>query len=577
MKLRLALPFVLSLTATGLLIACGGGGGGADSGAARVPAVDVTSVHQDSGAGGGIEVPLYRVYERSVTNSRAYANKFTDVVLRAQYTAPSGRQVNFYGFYDGDGSGAQDGNVWKMRFMPDETGAWSYAYSWSDGTPGGTGGFNAVADGAGRGVLRAYGDNKRWFAYNGTEPVFLKSYYIAAAGFTGVPLDWAVRNVYAKLVRRGYNHVQLKSLPIGWTNEKPADAPGDHVSEPLWSERPTTQNLRAWNRFEQHVAWLNGQDIGVHFFMGFDPKSDGSPDAYFAQLRWSGMSSGERAAYIRYVMARLAPFANIAGWNYTWETDGAGGEAGLMDTIAQYDPWSHLGTYHDEAPAGNYYGDARYSFAGIENHGYFGNAGGAPALDSASHYQSTRDAYRDKPVYMVEGNGLWRSCWAWDRADISIIRAAWAVTLAGGSFAWQDTGGCADGPMADMFAWPSANPVANRLDVLYGVMSRDLAFQRMAPHSELLSGCWHTFDRSGSVPTSPCYALAEPGGQYVVYKEDGGTFSLDVAGGSYHATWIDTRTGARQPANGGGVDGGFAVLFTTPSTSTDWVLLLTAR
>lgn len=521
------------------------------------------------------QVPLYRTFQRSITNSRDYANKFTDVTLNVRYTAPSGREVQFFGFYDGDGAGGQSGDVWKIRFLPDELGAWSYTYSWSDGAPGGSGSFTAVANGAGRGILKAYEGNPRWFAYNGKEPVFLKSYHVGAAGFTGVPIGWAANNVYSKLASRGYNHVMLKSLPIAWTNEKPADAPAEHLARPLWRDNPTTQDLEVWRRFEEHMAWLNARDMGVHFFIGFDPKGESAPDAYFALQRWTGLPSDEQDFYVRYVAARLAPYANVAGWNYTWETDGSTGEQRLMSLLAQYDPWSHLATYHDEQPASNSYNNARYSFAGIENHGYFGNSGGRAALDSASHYQAAIDAYRNKPVYMVEGNGLWRACWAKDAANLTAPRAAWAVTLAGGSFTWADTGGCFDGPISEMLNWPAGNPVASRIDALYDVMTKDVTFHRMTPRNDLLSGCQSNFNRSGSVPTAPCYALVEIGQQYIVYKENGGSFGLNLAAGTYAATWIDTRSGSRQPANGGAVQGsGSVVQFSTPSTSTDWVLLL---
>lgn len=559
----------LSIAFTGLLVSCGGSGGGSDAGAS-------TTARTDIPVGSESSVPVYRVFERSVSNANSYGNKFTDVTLNVDYTSPAGRQMRLPGFYDGDGKGGQAGDVWKFRFMPNEVGTWSYSYSWSDGKPGGNGTFDAVAGGAGRGVLRAYGGNGHWFAYNGDAPVFLKSYYFGSGGFAGVPIEWAAPNVYQKLASRGYNHVQLNMLPIGWTDQKPSDAP-NHLSKPLWRDSPTVQNLDVWKRMEQHLSWLNSNDMGVHFFMGLDPKPSGSPGADFALQRFGDMSGSDQEFYVRYLAARLAPFANLAGWNYTWETDGSGGEKRMAQLLAQYDPWSHLTTYHDEAPANNDYGSGEYSFAGIENHEYFGNGGGNPARNSASHYQATIDAYRGKPVFMVEGNGLWRACWAREDAELSITRAAWAVTLAGGSFTWQDTPDCDfRDPASSMFSWPSGNPMVDRLDVLYATLTNDVTFHTMQPHNELLGGCSNSFDRFGSVPASPCYALANIGKHYLAYKEDGGTFSLDLAGGSYNAAWIDTRTGARQAANGGSVTGGSSVQFTAPSTQTDWVLLLTA-
>lgn len=582
MRLRRLPVFVLSVFLFPLIAACGGGSAGSDGGTAAPStpprAEDLPGAQPVTGLEPGEDdapvVPLHRVFEQSVTNTNTYANKFTDVTLNVEYTSPSGRQMRLPGFYDGDGQGGQNGDVWKFRFMANEAGTWNYSYSWSDGKAGASGSFRAVAAGAGPGVLRPYSANPRWFAYDGSKPMFLKSYYVGAGGFAGVPIEWAVPNVYQKLVNRGYNHVQLNMLPIGWTDQKPSDASA-HNSKPLWRDTPRVQNLDVWKRMEQHVAWLNDHDVAIHFFMGLDPKPSGSASEFFALLRFSDMSGADQEFYIRYLAARLAPYANLAGWNYTWETDGSAGERRMMQLLAQYDPWSHLSTYHDEEPASNHYDNAEYTFAGIENHGYFGNSSGNPARDSASHYQSTIDAYRGKPVYMVEGNGLWRACWAQGEAERSITRSAWAVTLAGGSFTWQDTPDCDfRDPASMMFTWPSGNPMVDRLDVLYTTLTRDVSFETMEPHSELLGACWHTFDRHGSVPSSPCFAMAEIGKQYLAYKEDGGAFSLEVASGTYSATWIDTRTGARQ--SGGSVTGGSAVQFTAPSSSSDWVLLLKA-
>ncbi|MBN2000940.1 DUF5060 domain-containing protein, partial [candidate division KSB1 bacterium] len=82
-------------------------------------------------------IPLYRLFEREITNNKVYSNNFKDVTLNVQYQAPSGRIYDFFGFYDGDGKGNSGGNIWKIRFIPDEPGEWTYVYDWSDGTKGG--------------------------------------------------------------------------------------------------------------------------------------------------------------------------------------------------------------------------------------------------------------------------------------------------------------------------------------------------------------------------------------------------------------------------------------------------------
>jgi len=92
------------------------------------------------------QVGLYGVWETQVTNYNSYSNPFDFLVieLQATLTSPSGRRVNFFGFYDGDGSGGQAGNIWKLRFMPDELGIWTYTYTWSDGTLRGSGDFSVI-------------------------------------------------------------------------------------------------------------------------------------------------------------------------------------------------------------------------------------------------------------------------------------------------------------------------------------------------------------------------------------------------------------------------------------------------
>ena len=96
----------------------------------------------------GNNVELYDTFEVEITNNNNYNNPFdyNEVQLDVVFTSPSSGQTNFFGFYDGDGNGGQTGNVWKIRFMPDEIGTWSYTYSWSDGTQGGSGNFLVTAN-----------------------------------------------------------------------------------------------------------------------------------------------------------------------------------------------------------------------------------------------------------------------------------------------------------------------------------------------------------------------------------------------------------------------------------------------
>lgn len=53
-------------------------------------------------------------------------NPFLDYRLQVKFTGPSGQTYNVPGFFDGNGSGGSAGDLWRVRFSPDEAGTWSY-------------------------------------------------------------------------------------------------------------------------------------------------------------------------------------------------------------------------------------------------------------------------------------------------------------------------------------------------------------------------------------------------------------------------------------------------------------------
>jgi hypothetical protein len=77
------------------------------------------------------EVPIWDRKEINLTSETGYENPLYDVQdFHALFTAPSGRQQKIFGFWDG----AQQ---WKIRFMPDEEGPWTYETCCSDTSNGG--------------------------------------------------------------------------------------------------------------------------------------------------------------------------------------------------------------------------------------------------------------------------------------------------------------------------------------------------------------------------------------------------------------------------------------------------------
>jgi len=89
----------------------------------------------------------------SSSETASLPNPFLDYRLQVAFTSPNGKVIDVPGFYDGDGQGGSSGNVWKVRFNPDEAGTWSYKASFRQGAnvaidPSATAGTPASFDGA---------------------------------------------------------------------------------------------------------------------------------------------------------------------------------------------------------------------------------------------------------------------------------------------------------------------------------------------------------------------------------------------------------------------------------------------
>jgi hypothetical protein len=530
----------------------------------------------------GVERPrvgLYRLFEAKIENGKSCMNKFMDVDLSATFSSPSGKSRQFRGFLDGDGRGGGDlrtGSTWKLRFMPDELGTWTYTWQWSDGPPGSSGSFTCVKEGAGKGVLRAYEKNPHWFACNGTEPVWLKSYYETGHGAIGQDFDWVVEHVYNRFIEIGYNHLQVNwLLSLCCFKQYYLDGPKPETLDlALYEEgkASSTMKLAVWHRMEKHLGFLNDHDIGVHMFLGFDGDKNNGPS-------WKKLSDQEKDFYVRYVVSRLAPYANLAGWNFLWEVAGDREDHELQwaRLVKRYDIFDHLRTYEDESPRDNAYDRPEYTFAAVENHEI-----AAPSRDLErtywkepwTHHMAVIAAYGGKPVYMSEGNALWRRYWheKSGATQEDLRRAAWACATGGASFNWnghqKEYELYASGPIGLPFN--PENPYAESeqyVNIAAQVMNQEVAFYRMTPQDGLLRQ--HDALR--------VWALAEEGRQYLVFASHGEPFALLLAEGNYtNNIWIDAKTGDRiklAPVSGRGKSAD-PVPFDPPNRTTGWVLIL---
>ncbi len=507
------------------------------------------------------DVPLWGRFETGVVNSRSYANPFTDVVLVASFIRPDKTRLSFWGFHDGDGHGGQTGNVWKLRFMPDQTGTWSYECSFSDGAPGAGGTFHCVAAGAKSGPLRIdsahprcwiFADGSRFFARAYTAPELFVAgnrahrtdwidYFFGTRhkfnlcnanllNFVGVgeELNWQGTPYRAPDPAQEGKYVTIRGnglFPFLYSGARPKFDGGSNVD---WL-RPS---VRCWANVDEILGELEARKV-VWFnhwgMIGWD---------------WSGngrllVPATARKAVLRYWIARLAPY-----WNVTWNIAGEWGELltpaefdELGTFLQEMDPWKHpvtshaLGTTMDRP-----WVDFRVQ--------QFSAGTSSDAVTNAS--RAVAD-YARKPVFAFETS--WEATPGKLTPD-QVRTGAWGSLMGGAFYLYAEC-------FEPSLTWGDGS--AFRFIEIMNDFLGGLAYWKLKPDQSLVN--------AGSL------CLADPGREYVVYRQSGGAIVIDLpeAGPALRAEWLDPRTGARKAA--AAVAGGAKRTFSCPDAG-DWVLHL---
>ena len=65
------------------------------------------------------------LFEGPVLKSGEETNPF-NILIDVSFAGPNGQVYIVPGFFDGDGEGGQNGNVWKVRFAADQIGRWHF-------------------------------------------------------------------------------------------------------------------------------------------------------------------------------------------------------------------------------------------------------------------------------------------------------------------------------------------------------------------------------------------------------------------------------------------------------------------
>ncbi|MCC6232788.1 MAG: DUF4038 domain-containing protein [Verrucomicrobiales bacterium] len=534
-----------------------------------------------------VEVPRWAMHEFQVSGRSRVANPFRDAALVGEFVAPSGRTNVLDGFHDG-------GEVWRLRFAPDEEGEWSYLLR-GEGVEILERGRLRCTPPVGRGAIRVHPEHPHAFAYADGSPFFPMGDTCYGL-LDDSPITPALREEYLRVRReQGFNFVRLT---LGHSEERAAREP-DYWA---WGGTPREPDLERFNprffaRFDALIQQMRGVGMNVELILlNFYRRPFTDPREWTPE---------RERLWLRQVVARYSAFDNVFLWtianeyethpdgryrlDYPGDVDWAKATARF---IKEHDPRQHPVTVHPVISASRRGDSPRSPFDPPWRIGEFfgddpalgvisqqtGQSGAGTTWDAAQEcwtgdavdlVASVRaDGRYRKPVLNTEfGYEYWRGH-PTGRQQVhhtdKVRRSAWRIVCAGGYFAagFQGTLGHSDvwnridAPNRYEFS-VKGEGAAEQLKFLYEFFVA-LPYWRLRP--------WEGVEGQG-------LGLADPGAVYVMYLPQGGSVVADLreTSGAFTGRWFNPRTG--EVARSMMVAGGGREALTAPD-ALDWVLEL---
>lgn len=499
------------------------------------------------------DVPRWSVHEVALTAAKRYANFKEAAPVTATFRGPGGAVKTVRGFWDGD-------DLFKLRFTPDREGEWTFTTASSDaelGAKSGTLRCTAPLPGS-RGFLRRDEQHPHHFVWDdGTRYFLCGNTHYGLADREKKDGETTIEGTKS----RGMNKIRFH-VPEGGENA------------------PSLERLR-----------------NVDALVGFMMRKGVVADLLVFGSGYFEKTEAEDEAYLRYLLARYAAYANVAWtlvneWNYRPKPRSYWNRMGRL--VRAEDPWGRdanalrlLSVHQQTRIDFQFFDETWMSHAilqvGVRNgqpvttddelkykgpptnermpHGDdWGNAG---VLHNRGHRMPVVNdeyGYIGEPEDKSAGKnmqgrvvGLTRDK---HRRILWGIYAAGGYASAGDKYDYENAGR----PYKTGY-WKDPAEYKDIQRLVEFFTGKGLEYWKMSSHNELASN------------GERVYVLAEPGRQYVVYAAVGGAFSLKLTDGSYGARRFDPRTG--QEADLGLVKGGEARL-QTPAGS-DWVVYLNRK
>ena len=251
-----------------------------------------------SGRAPGVEIELWDIFELTLQGPSA-GNPFVDVTLSAEFSH-EGEAFKPAGFYDGDGT-------YKIRFMPNKTGKWTYTTrSNRKELDGKKGNFTCTKAGPeNHGPVRVRDTYK--LAYADGTPHFSVGTTCYAWVHQG---DQMEEQTLETLASAPFNKMRMCVFPKSYSYNKNEPEYYAYEGQPAKNWDLKRFNPAFWHHFEKRVRQLRDMGIEADIII-FHPYD-----------RWDFKKMGHEnnLFYLKYLVARLSAYRNV-WWSFANEFD----------------------------------------------------------------------------------------------------------------------------------------------------------------------------------------------------------------------------------------------------------------
>jgi hypothetical protein len=452
-------------------------------------------------------------FHGAMSQGRGEPNPFA-VKLDVDFRGPGGRHYRVPGFYDGDGRGGLDGNVWKVRFGADEAGPWTFTtISDNRQLDGQTGRFVVTdvpvrAEGFWRlGRLEAVGtaeDAIRYLKFR-DGPYWLKAGCDDPENFLGKSEHYDTpekrKAAVDYLARHGINSLYIMTHNIDgddkdvwpWLGETPRQAKANGTG----SVRFDLARLEQWRELFEYM-----QTRGVVTYLVLEDDS-----------AWKGYDHAryyrEMIARFGYLPALLFNFNEEHNENYQLPQ-----ALEHMRQLADLDAYDHpRGIHNVNLPSDDYIDAPQIDFTSIQTGSPGGRDPGALSHNPRTIDWIDRCRSRNRRVLMV----------GFDEGRPEEDRRAWWSAYLGGGVWEAHVLPPYDQPMS---AWQR----------VWTELGGARAFMESLPF-------WEMDPANDVVRRGEAFCLAKRGEAYALYLPQGGEIDLDLPARPFSVAWWDPAQG----------------------------------